>query len=117
MAILRDYIWKKVGQETKLLPLNTNQSGGFEITDLSDGTADTKKIRIVPYKGLASTQDLLHVTEDLIENDRRINNEKNAGHSILSNGIFNDQGANFEIEVLYDSVTEAFKGIKILCYF
>lgn len=104
MATLRDKVWKRTGSITEFIDLETSQTAGFSTSEIVDGAADERRIRIIPYGEFALTQDLLHVAEDLIENDRRINNEVNMGHSILSEGIFNDESANFSITLTYDAV-------------
>jgi len=113
MATLRDHIRLKTGE---LVPLNTSQSAGYSTKDLlkTEGIPDIRTIRIIPFQEVARTQDLLHVAEDLIENDRQINNEKNAGSAILCEGVFNEYNADFSVELTYDNIQRnLFKYLKV----
>ena len=113
MAKLRDkYRDNNTGE---LLPLDTKHTDLRETNIFSSqtsGTNSSKQIRIIPYGEFATTQSLLLVAEDLIENDRRINNEKNAMHSLLSEGILNDPGNNFILDINFE--TNVYKKLKSL---
>lgn len=115
MAILREYIYFSPQSGTlEFKPLSTGAFPDDYTRKITNGPSNDRHIRIIPYGEYASTKELLEVAADLLENDRRINNEKNAGHSILCDGIFNDVGANFSIELTYDPIYPTkFKSLNI----
>lgn len=99
MATLRNKVYKIVGNNTYYVPL----ARGLLSTALGSGTDDGQLVRAIPYAADITTQGILDMLIDLIENDNSINNEINGINRVICEGILPSTNYQFDYTFRYAS--------------
>lgn len=99
MATLRNKIYKIVGNNTYYVPV----ARGLLSTAIGSGTDDGQLVRAIPYAADITTQGILDMLIDLIENDNSINNEINGINRVICEGIIPSTNYQFDYTFRYTS--------------
>lgn len=98
MASLREFVYTT---DNALAALSTSLIDSYakiQNTMYPKVDSDPKILRVVEVNDDISAESLLSLTLDLLENDRRINNEKTAFNAIINEGVFKDySGGSFDV--------------------
>lgn len=99
MATIRNKIYKTIGNNTYYVPLVRGQN----TTSIVAGTDDGSLVHAIPYGQGITTQGILELAIDLIENDTAINNEINGINRIISEGVLASPDFQFDFDFRYAS--------------